>query len=755
MKNIKIVEETQCTGCGLCYNICPYNAIAMKENEDGFLFPAVDDKNCRDCGLCVKKCPQISLKFNYKENRTCYAAKADEDTRKACSSGGVFKLIAEKVIESGGVVYGASFDKDCRYLSQKCASTVEELLPLLKSKYLQSDTKKTFSEVKSFLNSGKKVLYCGCPCQIDALYTYLGENTRNLITIDILCHGVPSPKAYNKFLDEVKTANGDKTIKKVDFRDKKYGWGTLISVEFSDGSTHYDYYNGNYFRAFLTGLTMRESCFECKYSNPKRIGDITLGDFWGVKELCPEADDGKGTSLVLCNSEKGTAIIKELRRSMTCIKIPYENTINLSRKTNAALVRPTYKPEMRKCFFYHLNKGDSFSKALKYAETSLLDVGILGWWIESKGSNYGSTLTGYALYKYILSLGLSCAMVFPPDFDREDAGEFNIREGYRMTAKYSYLDMKENNKYIDTYIVGSDVLWYYDAFIETGYTFLLDFASADKRKLSYSTSFGNTKKFFPDEELFKARSFMKRFDAVSVREYEAVDICREKFGINAEHVLDPVFLCDMKNWENLAEKSGIGEIKENYLFAYLLDPTFEKATTIKKLAYSKNLDLITITDKQFNVENKQNILENYGLKKNASIYEFIYYFMNADYIVTDSYHGLCFSLIFRKPFICLINKNRGASRFYTLMKCLDIGDRCIEDVTEISKIAEKEFDYKSVIDRIERNTERSKKWLLKALDSPVKKSISSDIDLITRELVSFQFAVKNLLKRINSLENKE
>jgi hypothetical protein len=199
--------------------------------------------------------------------------------------------------------------------------------------------------------------------------------------------------------------------------------------------------------------------------------------------------------------------------------------------------------------------GDSFTRSLSYAQQARMDVGILGWWIETPYSNYGSTLTDYALYRYLTDKGLSVAMVSPPGFDRAYAGVFNKKYRYRMTANYSKADMKENNKYIDSFVVASDVLWYYDAFIRQGFNFLLDFVDDSKRKISYSTSFGNTVKFFPDSEMPYAKYLMQRFDHVSVREVDGVKICKERFEVDATQVLDPVFICDMKNWEEIEKNA--------------------------------------------------------------------------------------------------------------------------------------------------------------------------------------------------------
>ncbi len=711
---IDALLKSDCTGCSACYNICPAGAVEMKFDGEGFLFPVING-SCINCGRCAEICPSMTKKPHLHNTPECFAVWAKPLFREKGSSGGVFACVAEHILDMGGTVYGPAFEKGFHKLRFVGITEKKDLPRLYKSKYVQSEVGGVYSEIKDKLDDGETVLFSGCPCQADGLKAYLKRDYDSLYTVDILCHGVPSPLAYNRFLDEV---SGGKEIVSIDFRDKKYGWGTLINVTFADGSVHYDRHNEMYFKAFLSGMSMRESCFGCQYSRPSRVGDMTLGDFWGVDKYNGGWNDGKGTSLVLCNSRKGLELFESVADNIERKeRIPYETVIEISTKANAALVRPTYGPEMRKCFFKHIEKGDSFSKSLRYAEKSIMDVGILGWWIETPWSNYGSTLTCYALYRYLSDEGYSVTFVSPPGFNRKGAGKFNLENEYRMTMKYSMEQMSENNKYIDAFIVGSDVLWYYDAFIKAGYTFLLDFVSDDKKKISYSTSFGNTARFFPKEEMEKARNLMSRFDSIAVRELEAVDICRDRFGVHATLVLDPVFLCGVNSWQRLADRAKV-RTEEKFLFAYMLDPTEEKAKAIRSFAEKKNLKVVSITDKQFNPEQKKDILKNCGIIRDADVNDFMYHLMNAEYIITDSYHGFCFSLVFRKEFAVLINRSRGGSRFETLITLLGVGDRKIESISELTsnpKINEP-VNYKKISPVIESEAMRCRQWLKDALE---------------------------------------
>lgn len=745
MKTIALLEKSFCTGCGACYNICPKNAITMEPDEDGFLVPGINRLRCINCGLCVKSCPQLAVDLSpkYKKTPLYYAAWAKDDVRERGSSGGIFPLIAESYLKQRGVVYGAAFSDDWQSVHHIEVKEKNNLQKLYKSKYVQSDTGKIFSAVKAQLEKKATVVFSGCPCQVDGLKKYLGKEYDNLLTIDILCHGAPSPLAYRKFLKEISN-NGEKTCVGVDFRDKTPGWGTLIRVDFADGSFHHDVWNGNWFRAFLSGLTMRKSCFFCKYASADRPGDISLGDFWGVEKYKADWNDKKGTSLVMCNTEKGLASLKTFSSQIRRLEeVPAAVAENIAKVANGALIRPTSEPPMRSCFFQHLRK-DSFSKALRYAEQGRMDVGIVGWWIETARSNYGSTLTDYALYAYLKSLGLSVAVISPPNFDRNNAGAFNKRYGYRMTQKYTYDEMYKNNQWVDSFIVASDTLWYYDAFIQQGYNFLLDFVDDNKKKISYATSFGNTVKFFPDSEMPYARYLMKRFDHVSVRELEGVDICRERFDTEATQVMDPVFLCDANAYEVILDNAE-RRTTEEFMFSYMLDPTPQKAKHLQKLAKKLGCKLVTVTDRQTRAAEREEILKDCGIIPSASIEELVWHMKHAKFIITDSFHGLCFSCIFKRPFYALVNRARGGARFDTLAETLGIGFRMVENLSELDGVSSQQLlqlDWESVGHRIDLETERSKEWLNHALKAGKSKSRVSQMDSLAKEL----YEIKKMLK---------
>ncbi|CDA10663.1 Coenzyme F420 hydrogenase/dehydrogenase, beta subunit C-terminal domain [Intestinibacter bartlettii] len=311
---IKIVRKEECTGCHGCYNVCPKKCIDMNFDEDGFLYPSIDSSKCVGCGLCEKVCPIIHTVEVENEPIAIGCYNKDEKIRMESSSGGIFTLISELVIQSGGVVFGAEFDKNYN-VRHSYVDNIQDLHKFRGSKYVQSTIGNSYYNVKQFLEQGRKVLFSGTPCQIAGLKRYLQKDYDNLICQDIVCHGVPSTyvwEHYKKFI-----ANG-RRISGVKFRDKSTGWKTYsLQIAFDDGSSYKDIGNENsYIKGFVRDFYLRPSCYECKYKTLHRESDITLADFWGIEANEPELDDNRGTSLIFINSESGKSIFEDIKKNI-------------------------------------------------------------------------------------------------------------------------------------------------------------------------------------------------------------------------------------------------------------------------------------------------------------------------------------------------------------------------------------------------------------------------------------------------------
>ena len=317
---IKIENSKDCCGCGACANICPVSAITMKEDETGFIYPTVDEALCIGCGQCRKVCVFGDKSVGANGEPQVYAAVTkNQEILAESSSGGIFTELALSVIDKGGAVFGAAWTEDFS-LHHILVDNKDDLKKLRGSKYVQSSTEDTFKQAEELLKNGKYVCYSGTPCQIAGLKAFLKKDYDRLLTIDLICHGVPSVKMLK---DDLAYVSGKKkiSIRDVKFRDKTYGWGVSGSLADGKSKIKYDAGNSPYYFYFLGGEVYRESCYNCRFPQENRQGDITLGDYWGIKQelvlKMPGADIDKGISCVLVNSEKGKKWMSEIEDKLS------------------------------------------------------------------------------------------------------------------------------------------------------------------------------------------------------------------------------------------------------------------------------------------------------------------------------------------------------------------------------------------------------------------------------------------------------
>lgn len=340
---MELIEKNACTGCMACADVCPKKAIIIQPDACGFLYPEINKDICIDCGLCQSVCP-VKDSFKNKKNRRIYACwNKDASKRFSATSGGTFLVLAGHIIKSGGVVYGAAFDEQYKLRHQK-VDTVEQLPILSGSKYVQSNTQNIFSDVKSELESGKKVLFSGTPCQVSALKKYLKKDYESLYCVDLVCHGVPSPKVFEDYLNYQREKNDGAEPVSINFRYKKPCWSVYsMKINFDNKNVYESSkFRDPYLMLFLSDLNLRPSCFECRFTSLDRPGDITLGDFWGfltVKKS--QRDIEKGTGLVLVNTEKGEELLNASSDELHLEK-HYEFE---ALRSNQSFKKPWRKPE--------------------------------------------------------------------------------------------------------------------------------------------------------------------------------------------------------------------------------------------------------------------------------------------------------------------------------------------------------------------------------------------------------------------------
>jgi len=365
---LTIVNREDCSGCHACYNICPQNCLLMIQDYEGFWYPIVDETNCIRCSMCEKVCPIIHKEevTNELQSYACY--NKDEQIRMQSSSGGIFTLIAKEVIANGGVVFGAGFDKEFNVV-HSYVEIKEELGEFRGSKYVQSKIGNTYKQAKEFLDIGRQVLFSGTPCQIGGLKSYLQQDYDNLFCIDIICHGVPSPKVWQKYIS-FQEARAGATAWRIAFRCKNKGWKRFsLSFLFNNDKEYVQTLDKDlYMQVFLHNICLRPSCYTCNFKTLHRQSDITLADFWGIQNILPGMDDDKGTSLIFVNSASGQSMLEQIKD-----KILYKEVdINQAMVYNLAAIKPAEQNLKREKFFKEVDQL-SFDKLVKkYCSDSIL-----------------------------------------------------------------------------------------------------------------------------------------------------------------------------------------------------------------------------------------------------------------------------------------------------------------------------------------------------------------------------------------------
>lgn len=332
---IEILDKKNCCGCAACVQICPKQCISMQEDEAGFLYPNVNKETCIDCHLCEEVCHVLNKK-EPQQPLAVYAAKnINEQERLESSSGGLFIAFAKHIIQQRGVVFAAVFNDDFRGVHHTYVETLDGIKPMMRSKYMQSVIGSSYKDCEHFLNLGRKTLFTGTPCQIVGLLHYLRKPYKNLLTVDIICHGVPSPKVWNRYLNEeiclkhigigkISDHSSIKlplTISGVNFRDKKeFGWKRYrfsFSLSSTSSNKKYEFVSSvtrknPYMRAFLGDMCLRPSCHNCVAKDGRSHSDITIADYWGIDQVMPEYDDDKGTSLLIVNTHSGEEAVNAI-----------------------------------------------------------------------------------------------------------------------------------------------------------------------------------------------------------------------------------------------------------------------------------------------------------------------------------------------------------------------------------------------------------------------------------------------------------
>lgn len=354
------VSPNKCCLCRACFEICPTGAINFTVFENGFNYPAIDLAKCINCQKCERVCPELNNTFDVESSfPIVYAGNStDYEIRANSSSGGIFFEITKKVIANGGYVAGAVF-KEHFQVKHMVTNDIETVKRMCGSKYAQSDNIGEFNKIKDLLKVGKQVLFCGCPCQVAGLKKFLGNKTEKLITIDFICHGIPSQEMLDAYVAYRENKMKSKIVD-LKFRDKQKGWhSSCFCCSYENGKKYSNPITVDpYMKGFLNGYNLKEACYTCKYKNSSSGSDITLADFWGAEALYPKLDDNKGLSAIIVNSSIGSEILDTL--NLNLMKIQLEEVV----KYNKNYTTPTKMHSERRDFFECVN-NEGYAKAIE------------------------------------------------------------------------------------------------------------------------------------------------------------------------------------------------------------------------------------------------------------------------------------------------------------------------------------------------------------------------------------------------------
>ncbi|MBV4423558.1 Coenzyme F420 hydrogenase/dehydrogenase, beta subunit C-terminal domain [Clostridium tyrobutyricum] len=366
---INIINKKDCCGCYACNNICPKSCISMIEDDEGFYYPNVDMDKCINCRLCEKVCPFNNDLPKKQFSSIAYACKnINENIRLESSSGGIFSVLCKYAILNKGVVFGAAFNEDFKVV-HTYTETLEDCNKFYGSKYVQSSIMDSYKKAKEFLDDKRIVIFSGTQCQIKGLNMFLNKEYLNLITIDIICHGVPSPLVFKKYIEHLIKINNSQ-VKLIKFRDKKYGWHKFSYVtEFKNGKIYSKTLDKDIFmQGFLKDLYLRPSCYKCKAKNYTSNSDFSLADYWGIENIHRDFDDDKGVSLVLLNSKKSLQIFNNVLSNMKVIK----SNLEYATKYNPAIIKSVKYNKNRKKYFRVIDKMNIETSIIKYTKVNFV-----------------------------------------------------------------------------------------------------------------------------------------------------------------------------------------------------------------------------------------------------------------------------------------------------------------------------------------------------------------------------------------------
>lgn len=558
----------------------------------------------------------------------------DLNIRQQSSSGGIFSALATYVLQNQGIVFGAAWNSDW-LVDIINITNLKDLSKLRGSKYIQANINNTYQECKDYLDAGKLVLYSGIPCQLHGLKKFLAKDYDNLILVDIACHGLMSINIWKDYLKTIQRP--DASIIEINFRYKELTWEDYhVLIKYSDGQVLNEHHSTNkYIQAFLSDKYLKSSCYDCQFKNSYSISDLIIGDAWGTKSPYKSQ---YGISFIQVLTDKGQEFLNKITTISKILQEPnYQANGCFKNKISITPAKSTL---------------DLFQKKVGIITLHLID-------------NYGGTLQAWALNKYITGLGYKAETITWKDSRILDFAKKNIPLRTFNTSR-ELKNIKQSD--YDILVVGSDQIWRH-RFITGDFgeehiniPFLQFTNGWNKTRISYAASIGVAGENweYPEIETKNISNLLQNFNAISVREIQSVQDCKNKLNLNVTNCVDPTLLISRQEYLKLCENEA--PYAED-IFVYLLDETQEKITEINSYCKKNNLS--------------------YFKTRTKTVESWLAAFRDAKYIITDSFHGCIFALLFNKPFICLYNKWRGNARFDSLIQLFNINKNIIYSIKDL------------------------------------------------------------------------
>jgi len=668
----------------------------MGRDRIGFYKPEIDNAKCIDCGKCKQICPFNNPQYKNDAHPKCYAFNGTDEMSLSSATAGGFQALAKDFLVRGGKVVGAAWDDDMA-VRHIMVDNLQDLPRLYKSKYVQSFMGDICDLAKAELEKGTPVLFSGVECQIAGLYAALGRDYLNLYTVGLICYCAPSQGLLKWYLDE---KFGEGNVTEFDFRakkktDEKTRFQLNIRIKLrNERELFLNHYNDDFARLFHGGYLMGEHCENCRVARFPRQADITLGDFHAIEYHDTKFLDFK-TEAAIVNNAKGGELVEIIRKSAELFEEKplewlWENPdpqkwSNADKPINKVVANCPAHPARSRMEFY--SRFMPVSKAAEYVLNNRHEIGVITM---IGNRNYGGGLTAFALYKTLLDMGRIPLMIEQPmSSSWRPSGNRNAfyKDPYNpwdVARIYTDLiDMRADlNNRCDMFLVGSDQMFATRGLFEmTDRYSSLCFADDSKHLAGYSCSFGKDFISCDDYERQAMGFFLKKFNCISMREPSGIDLLKREFGVyGAQLVLDPVFLCDRRHFDELAGRGDQSRCEG--ITAYILDNSHDKDIIISDIQEKLGgLPVHKIGDYYSGDYNTEN-------PSAPKMEDLVTAFCSAKFVVTDSFHGVCFALIYGKPFVVFINEARGKSRFDSMITQFDIGDRFLSSFSDYENISE-------------------------------------------------------------------